>query len=424
MKYEDLQQIDRAVSNKLDHNAFPDYQSMVVFLYKQVLSSTLNATEKESLISITKNTIKKFPLPVFLSGDKYYEFLIQTIQNIGEELSFALWEQLERENFRTRMIPISAEKWKELEQFDVQRIERYGVAYRWWKARLVVKYLLDIPITSEDHTDDVDLFVDRSLDRLEIIKEFSCDNKGVKYIASFSEHSLIQELKETDSPLNQAFVIKDKLILSEACIESTRTGIIYPSRKSTNIYGRYFHETDEWPIFTGKTIRRLIKPLTDGRVKTITLPKHQINLSNLEKNNFETNILAHIRNYIFKPKEKQLEVYHRLAHILKSIGLILETEDIFSYFKNLIENKHPDFSFTNDASPLQQEVNRLMKKLIHLTRDVVAKQQGIYKTPLDDGYDMSEKGMIKLHTNFESPSEKFTEEFHNFQTRFALKIKL
>ena len=95
--------------------------------------------------------------------------------------------------------------------------------------------------------------------------------------------------------------------------------------------------------------------------------------------------------------------------------IIKENEDIFSYLQNLIENKHPDFSFVNDASPLQQEANRLIKKLIHLTRDVVAEHHGIHKTPLDDGYDMSEKETVRISVGSGVPSEQFTKKFHDFQ---------
>lgn len=87
------------------------------------------------------------------------------------------------------------------------------------------------------------MYLDSSIDRLAIAKEFDCDTKGLKHISSCTEDTVIPELKEVDCTLNQVLAGEDHLILSDQCRKSLETGIITSTKKVRDFYGKYIFHT-------------------------------------------------------------------------------------------------------------------------------------------------------------------------------------
>lgn len=75
-------------------------------------------------------------------------------------------------------------------------------------------------------------------------------------------------------------------------------------------------------------------------------------------------------------------MYYRLAHILMQLDIISTHQEIFHYLSDLIENKYPSYTFAFHGSPIRQEADWVIKKLMHLVTDTIAMEKKIEKNPL------------------------------------------
>lgn len=426
MKHEHLQKIENTIGQRLDRNEFEEYGSMIRSLHSEILNSDMKSEEKIFLIQKMNTMYMKCEL-IWCEWDIYYEKIIQNIKKTWAALSCNLRR---KEGIKNRELSI---KEIEITQKDRDAVKIYNVkplspdktaAYIWGKARIIGKYILDLPITEYDLTDDTDMLLDSSVNRAEIAEIYACDTKGLKHISPFDKQAITKTLQEVDCSLNQLIVTNDKIFITPQCEDSLRYGKIYPWTQTRDLYGKYVYETLIGKIYTGKMLRRMIKPLTDARAKTFEIPRHNLEIRNLESIEFWRNILAHIRNYLEKPDKKQIGTYYRLAHILKQMNLINNEKDIFPYLSTMIEKTYPEYTFVTSAQGLKQEANRLMKKLLHLIREEVAIEYGIQKDPLQKWYVCTSTELINIQTTLETPDKDFEKEYHIFKQKHKNRFTL
>ena len=371
----------------------------------------LSFEQKQALIDILRMTINDIQS---MYGDHPSHEQMISYTNTYYDTHHKNWSVWENENVRIVEYAIPESVW---DTIAIQPME--GVYFKWWVARNIARKVLDIPSNSHDACiDDIDAMIIDSLDLQKVAKQYKSDPVGFSSIRTF-DNNFMQYFfsRAVDCTINQILVSHQHMYITPECIESLRTGKSHIVANGESLYGSRSWDIDGERVHSSSQLIRAIYFLITWKIISLEITQHNILPANLEAIDYENAMLVLLRKLIAKeyatPKKAML--FWRLEDLLHRIGIIPDTQSIFTYYDNLLI-KNPWFNLMPTPQTMQKYGNWILSKLIKIKKNEI-----VWITPVNiiKDYDTTQKQKILLTCNL---STYVSDHFYNTYMEFEKNI--